>query len=84
MNLSGLNPADIREILELALDRNLEYFDMNTHFYETYGLDSMGAVVFFVELQRRTGIKVEQEEAVSLYTGQSVLDFVLSRGGALA
>lgn len=78
--------GDLKEILELALDRELEDFEMTGNFYTDYGLDSMGAVAFFVELQRRTGREISLESAPLLQTGVAIAEFLrsssLSQGAA--
>lgn len=68
--------ADLKAMLEKALDNELEEFDMSANFYQDYGLDSMGAVVLFVELQRKTGIEVDTELAPTLQTGNDVAKYV--------
>ena len=75
MATTVLAEADLKAFLELALDRVLEDFDMSRNFYVDYGLDSMGAVAFFVELQRRTGVEVPLELAPHLQTGAAITEY---------
>ena len=75
MATTVVGQADLKEILELALDRVLENFEMSGNFYMDYGLDSMGAVAFFVELQKRTGVEVPLELAPHLQTGAAITEF---------
>ena len=78
--------AELKEILELALDREICDFDMSANFYTDYGLDSMGAVAFFVELQKRAGMEIPLELAPHLQTGAAIQEFCqsskLSQGAA--
>lgn len=71
-----LGASDYKEILETALDRELESFDMSGNFYTDYELDSMGAVVLFVEIVRRTGIQVPKEVAQLLQSGTDIENFL--------
>ncbi|WP_238254056.1 acyl carrier protein [Methylobacterium bullatum] len=73
-----LQAADFKEMLEIALDCELDVFDMNLNFYTDYELDSMGAVVLFVELQRRTGLEFPEEIAPLLQSGAAVEKYVTS------
>ncbi len=69
----------IRELVEVGLDRKLSDFRMEHNFYTDLGLDSMGAIALFVELQRRTRIEVADDEAPNIQTGQQLQDFIASR-----
>ena len=76
MNDFVLRAKDIKEFLEVGLDRPLEHFDMNADFYKDYGLDSMGAVALFVETERSTKVRVTEKDAPTLITGNKLLAFI--------
>lgn len=62
----------IRELVEVGLDRKLDDFNLEQNFYTDLGLDSMGAIALFVELQRRTGIQISEQEAPDIQTGRQL------------
>lgn len=66
----------IREIVEIGLDRELDEFNLEQNFYTDLGLDSMGAIALFVELQRRTGIEISTQEAPNIQTGKQLEAFI--------
>jgi acyl carrier protein len=69
----------IRELVEIGLDRKLDEFTLEHNFYTDLGLDSMGAIALFVELQRRTGIEISEEEAPNIQTGRQLEAFIAAR-----
>jgi len=71
-----ISKEEIKEIIEIALDKELDDFGLNFNIYSDLGLDSMGAVVMIVEIQRRTGIKVPDTEIKNLLTPQDILEFL--------
>jgi acyl carrier protein len=71
-----LPPEAVKELVEIALDRELAEFDMDANLYDRYELNSMGAVAMFVELQVRTGVEVPPEIAPLLQTGSDIARFV--------
>ena len=71
--------GDLKGMLETALDEELESFDPQANFYQDYGLDSMGAVALFVELQRATGVEIDADLAPSLQTGEQVMAYLEAR-----
>ncbi len=74
-----MDPQFIKELVEIGLDRSLDVFDLQHNLYVDLGMDSMGAVAMFVELQRRTRIEIDAEEAPRLQTGQELLDYIRAR-----
>lgn len=66
------NTQDIKEIIEIALDRELDDFAMNAHLYETYGMDSLGAVALVVEVQKRYDVRIPDEQMPDILTGDQL------------
>jgi acyl carrier protein len=74
----------MRAILEAALDDELPVKELNPshHLYEDLGMDSMAAVVMVVEIQKRMGVRIPDDEVPQLMTVQAVLDIVCRLRGA--
>ena len=68
------NPTEgeIREIVEIALDRELESFSMEANFYKDYGMDSLGAVGLVVEVQKRYDVRIPDERMPEVQTGEQL------------
>lgn len=60
---------EIREIVEIALDQELDSFSMEANWYEDYGMDSLGAVALVVEVQKRYDIRIPDEAMPNIRTG---------------
>lgn len=71
-----ISKEELKEIIEIALDRELDNFELNFNLYNDFGMDSMGAVVMIVEIQRRTGIKIPDTEIKNLLTPQAILGYL--------
>lgn len=63
---------DIKEIVEIGLDRELDAFSMDAHLYETYGMDSLGAVALVVEVQKRYDVRIPDEMMPDILTGEQL------------
>jgi acyl carrier protein len=63
---------EIKEIVEIALDRELDAFSMNASFYEDYAMDSLGAVALVVEVQKRYDVRVPDERMPEIHTGDQL------------
>lgn len=63
---------DIKEIVEIALDRELEEFSMSANFYENYDMDSLGAVALVVEVQKRYDVRIPDERMPDVRTGDQL------------
>lgn len=72
----NVTKEQIREIIEIALDRELDDFDMDTNFYEGYEMDSLGAVALVVEVQKKYQVKVPEEEIPNILTGNDLKAFI--------
>ncbi|HNI20456.1 MAG TPA: acyl carrier protein [Nitrospira sp.] len=68
----------MKVILESALDSELPVNELTLshHLYEDLGMDSMAAVVMVVEIQKRFGIRIADDDVPRLMTVGSVLDKV--------
>jgi acyl carrier protein len=67
-----LNSEEIREVVEIAIDRELDSFDMDTNFYEEYEMDSLGAVAMVVEVQKRYDVRIPDERMPDVRTGNQL------------
>ena len=74
-----INPTDaeIREIVEIALDRELESFSMEANFYEEYQMDSLGAVAMVVEVQKRYNVRIPEERMPNVRTGTQLKEVIV-------
>lgn len=63
---------DIKEIVEIALDREVDEFSMSANFYENYGMDSLGAVALVVEVQKRYDVRIPDERMPDVRTGDEL------------
>jgi acyl carrier protein len=68
--VTGINIAEIKEIVEIALDRELDEFSMDADFYEVYSMDSLGAVALVVEVQKRFDVRIPDESMPTVRTGE--------------
>lgn len=69
----ALKTDRLKEIIELALDRELETFSLDDRLFESLGMDSMGAALMIVEIEKETGVRIPDEHAERLRTGNDVL-----------
>lgn len=74
--------ADIKEIVEYALDRELAAFSMTADFYEEYMMDSLGAVALVVEVQKRCDVRIPDERMPQVRTGEQLAAIVAELRGA--
>jgi len=70
--MKKIETNDIKEIIEIALDRDLEEFSMRSDFYEIYGMDSLGAVALVVEIQKRYDVRIPDEKMPEIRTGEQL------------
>ncbi|MBO9537894.1 acyl carrier protein [Herbaspirillum sp.] len=68
--------SEIKEIVEIALDREIDEFSMSANFYETYGMDSLGAVALVVEIQKRYDVRIPDERMPDVSTGDQLTAIV--------
>ena len=62
--------------MELAIDRELELFTLDDRLFEQLGMDSMGAALMIVEVERETGVRIPDELAERIRTGRDVIALV--------
>lgn len=67
----------IKEIVEIALDKEIDAFDMSANFYEDYEMDSLGAVALLVEMQKAFKVKVPEKEMPKILTGNDIRDLIV-------
>lgn len=63
---------ELKETLEIALDRDLDEFDMDANFYIDYQMDSLAAVALVVEVQKRYGIRIPDGRMPKIQTGNQL------------
>jgi acyl carrier protein len=71
----------IKEILEAALDDRLGAVEESSHLYDDLGLDSMAAVAMVIEIQRRTGLKVPEDDIPSIMTAGELRQYIITLSG---
>jgi acyl carrier protein len=64
---------DVKEILEIALDRELDEFSMDANWYREYQMDSLAVVALVVEVQKRYGIRLPDGRMPRIQTGEALL-----------
>lgn len=70
--MTDISIGDIKEIVEIALDRELDEFSMEANFYEAYSMDSLGAVALVVEVQKRFDVRIPDETMPNVRTGEQL------------
>lgn len=71
-----LSETNIKEIVEEALDRPVPDFNLDQDLYGELGMDSMGAAVMIVEIQRLTGFRIPDVDIPKLRTGRDYLNYL--------
>ncbi|MFC4274389.1 phosphopantetheine-binding protein [Achromobacter aloeverae] len=66
----SIEPADIKEIVEFALDREIGAFSMSADLYDDYDLDSLGSVALVVEVEKRYDLRIPDERMPDVRTGE--------------
>jgi len=66
----------MKAILETSLDDELPVSKLmlSHHLYEDLGMDSMAAVVMVVEIQKRFGVRIADEDVPRLMSVEAVLE----------
>ena len=75
--MADIDIAEIKEIVEIALDRELDEFSMDANFYEDYAMDSLGAVALVVEVQKRCDVRIPDERMPEARTGAQLKAIIL-------
>lgn len=63
---------EIKDILEIALDKELDEFSMDAHFYFDMEMDSLAAVALVVEVQKRYGVRIPDERMPEVLNGNQL------------
>lgn len=71
-----LTDKEGKEIVEIALDRELDAFSMDADFYDDYDMDSLGTVALTVEVQKRYGVRISDDAAPRIRTGRRLRAFL--------
>jgi acyl carrier protein len=71
--MSTMTNDDVKEILEIALDRELDDFSMEANWYRDYQMDSLAVVALVVEVQKRYGIRIPDGRMPKIQTGEALL-----------
>ena len=75
--MTAISIGEIKEIVEIALDRELDEFSMEANFYEDYAMDSLGAVALVVEVQKRFDVRIPDESMPSARTGLQLKTIIM-------
>ena len=70
--MADITVEEIKEIVEIALDRDLDEFSMDANFYGDYQMDSLAAVALVVEVQKRYGIRIPDGRMPKIQTGEQL------------
>jgi acyl carrier protein len=70
--MSTMTEDDVKEILEIALDRELDDFSMEANWYRDYQMDSLAVVALVVEVQKRYGIRLPDGRMPKIQTGEAL------------
>ncbi|GKW41790.1 acyl carrier protein [Pectobacterium parvum] len=76
-NSMAVTENKIKEIVEVALDKELDEFSMSANFYEEYEMDSLGAVALLVEMQKGFKVKVPEAEMPKILTGNDLRELIV-------
>lgn len=74
MNMPDMQ--ELKEVIEIALDREVAQFGPDTHLYEELGMDSIGAVAMVVEIQRRFRVRIDEAAIPHLLTPRALIDHI--------
>lgn len=67
-----MEDREVKDIVEIALDREVSGFSMDADFYDEYEMDSLGAVALVVEVQKRYKIRIPDSEIQNIKTGNQL------------
>lgn len=70
--MASVTTEEIKEILEIALDRDLDEFSMDANWYSDYQMDSLAAVALVVELQKRYDIRIPDGRMPKIQNGHQL------------
>jgi acyl carrier protein len=73
-----LDIAELKAIIEMAMDQELSELHPDTDLYTDVGMDSIGAVAMIVEIQRRLNVRVKEEDVPELRTPALLIEYVQS------
>lgn len=68
---------ELRQIVEIALDSpgtDLTNFGAESNLYTEIGLDSIAAVAMVIEIERRFGVRIPDDEVPQLQTPAAILE----------
>lgn len=67
----------VREVVELAIDKDIPEFTMTGNWYEDYGMDSLGAIALSVEVRKQFGIVIPDERMPDIRTGEQLVAVIV-------
>ena len=71
-----LDLAALKQIVELAMDREMMDLTPDDNLYTDLGMDSIGAVAMVVGIQRRYRIRIAEEDIPQLQTPRQIMSYV--------
>jgi len=79
MNNPNLIPteAQIKEIVEIAVDGELPNFEMTGNWYTDYDMDSLGAVALVVEVQKAFKVRLPEARMPDIRTGDDLMKIIV-------
>ena len=74
----NISENEIRHLVEIGLDRDLTDFSMALDWYDSYAMDSLGAIALAVEVRKRYRLKIPTEQMPSLRNGNQLKHWIES------
>lgn len=78
----AITEEEIKKIVEIAVDNDIEEFTMTGNWYEDYGMDSLGVIALVVEVQKRYSIRLPDERMPDIRTGSALILAIREMQGA--
>lgn len=64
--MAMLELDEMKDIIEIALDREIGPLTADVDLYQDLGMDSIGAVAMIVEIQRRFRVRINEQDVPGL------------------
>lgn len=74
--MATLDIEGLRQVIAIAMDKEVSQLDIDVDLYNELGMDSIGAVAMIVEIQRRYKIRIKEEDIPHLRTPALLLQYV--------
>ncbi|MFC7545340.1 acyl carrier protein [Plantactinospora sp. GCM10030261] len=82
--MNEISAADLRDLAADAFEVVPAEVTDDADFYQDLGIDSLQKIEFVVRIERRTGVRLTDEEAANLNTLADALTVLRARGVSIA